>query len=71
MAKRKWGKRPDNAPINFVHRHDIGINTAKTHKDKKKAMKRGEQKHKAAKGDRGGFFMHTTGILPCFRMSLC
>ena len=68
MAKRKkWGKRPDNAPINFVHRHDIGINTARTHRDRKKDAKRGAQKHQTAKADQGGFFVpfiHAAALMP-------
>ena len=38
MAAKK-GKRPDNAPRNFVHLHGIAFNHAATHADKRKDAK--------------------------------
>lgn len=48
MGKRKKsGKKPANAPLNFVHVHGLAINKGGQHTDAKREAKRGKRKHKA------------------------
>ena len=47
MAKPK-AKKPHNAPLNFVHLYDVQMNRSAVHKDKRKADKQGQRKHKSA-----------------------
>jgi hypothetical protein len=52
MAKRKsQGKRPANAPVNFVHVHGLTFNKGAQHADRRAESKRGKRKHKAAWDD--------------------
>lgn len=39
-------KVPNHKPQNFVHKHSMQLNIASVQLDKKKASKRGYQKHK-------------------------
>tara|TARA_B100000949_G_C14273051_1_gene448269 strand:+ start:1216 stop:1500 length:285 start_codon:yes stop_codon:yes gene_type:complete len=63
MAAKK-GKRPDNAPRNFVHLHGIAFNHAATHADKRKDAKMGKRKHKTAWRDNPGGFSVIKGVQP-------
>ncbi len=60
MGKRKKsGKKPASAPLNFVHVHGLAINKGGQHPDAKREAKRGKRKHKAD-------WARTNGLYFCF-----
>ena len=61
---RKYGKRPKNAPRNFVHVHGRNLNKGGRHESLYDKQKRGKRKHKTAWQDnQGGFFEPTKHLV--------
>lgn len=61
MGKRKKsGKKPANAPLNFVHVHGLAINKGGQHTDAKREAKRGKRKHKADWARTNGLYFYSS-----------